>query len=28
LLHLQRIEVFKQTPPPEDWNGVFVFRSK
>ena len=28
LLHLQRIEVFKQTPPPEEWNGVFVFRSK
>jgi adenylate cyclase len=28
LLHLQRIEVFKQTPPPEDWDGVFVFTKK
>ena len=28
LLHLQRIEVFKQTPPPENWDGVFVFKSK
>ncbi len=28
LLHLQRIEVFKHTPPPENWNGVFVFKSK
>jgi adenylate cyclase len=28
LLHLQRIEVFKSTPPPENWDGVFVFKSK
>jgi adenylate cyclase len=28
LLHLERIEVFKHTPPPENWDGVFVFKSK
>ncbi len=28
ILHLQRIEVFKQNPPPENWDGVFVFTKK
>ncbi|RJX30065.1 MAG: adenylate/guanylate cyclase domain-containing protein [Desulfurivibrio sp.] len=27
-LYLERIEVFLSTPPPPDWDGVFVFTSK
>jgi adenylate cyclase len=28
LLHLQRAEAYMQTPPPDNWNGVFVMQSK
>jgi adenylate cyclase len=28
LLHLQRSEAYVQTPPPDNWNGVFVMHSK
>ncbi len=28
LLYLERIGVYEQSPPPDDWNGVFVLTSK
>ena len=28
LLYIQRIETFETTPPPKDWNGVFVMTAK
>lgn len=27
-LYLSRIETFRKTPPPDDWDGVFVFTTK
>jgi len=27
-LYLERSMAFKETPPPEDWDGVFVMTSK
>ncbi len=27
-LHLERIAAYQQTPPPADWNGVFVMKTK
>jgi adenylate cyclase len=27
-LHLERIRAYQQHPPPEDWNGVFVMKTK
>jgi adenylate cyclase len=28
LLHIHRAEAYMQTPPPDNWNGVFVMQSK
>lgn len=27
-LYLERSKAFKETPPPEDWDGVYVFHDK
>jgi tetratricopeptide (TPR) repeat protein len=27
-LYLERCEIFKKDPPPEDWDGVFTMTSK
>jgi adenylate cyclase len=27
-MYLDRIETFKHTPPPEDWDGVYTFTTK
>jgi adenylate cyclase len=27
-LHIKRIQAYQATPPPDDWNGVFVMTSK
>jgi hypothetical protein len=27
-LHIKRIQAYQVTPPPDNWNGVFILTSK